>query len=157
MIQTKTDAQDGEMKLVEVNARLGNIARVLFRMEPALDQLAVDWLSGASEVPYMEPRVGQCGVSLLDDLATPLLWVVHRLGRKSSADNVAPSLRSLVQSFRHVYGRRPAVDDYVRSIVRDPFFVLGFAATTARREYRLPANWSRALPWGGVRHATPDG
>ncbi len=149
VIQTKVDRSSGELKLVELNTRFGNITRVLLRMVPGLGEAAVTRRAGRMEPPT--PVVGRCGVSLVDDLLAFVLYLWHRLTFTSSDDNRPPSVLEMLKSYVYVYRRRPAIDDYTRMMLFDPLFVLGFSMAVVRNESRLPSAWKQLLPWGGAR------
>lgn len=143
-IQTKVDAVTGELKLVEVNPRLGNNARILIRMIPQLGSVCVGDSEEEIPVPYTA-----YGVSLFDDLLTFPLFLYHKLTHRSSGDNETPSVGSMLYSYVDIYRRGPHVDDLTVALFNDTLFFLGFTALVIQLE-RLPRDWKKLIPWGAV-------
>lgn len=150
-IQTKLDVRDGELKLIEVNPRFGNITRVLLRMVPGLGEAAIDVLLGRRPTCVVGVQPGRHGVSLVDDLAAFVLYVWHRLTYRPSSDNTPPGIATMIRSYVKVYRSRPAIDDYVLALGRDPLFIIGFLLLVLHHEKDLPAEWKQLTPWGEVK------
>ena len=143
-IQTKVESTTGELKLVELNPRLGNNARILVRMIPELGTIFLEESDRKIPVPY-----GTYGVSLFDDWLTFPLYIYHRVTHHPSIDNESPAIFTMLKSYIDIYVQRPFLDDLTVALFNDTLFFLGFTIHIMQLE-RLPRDWKRLLPWGAV-------
>jgi D-aspartate ligase len=161
--QLKRDPRDGRHKLLEINARLGQNAKVLlpllrrggldpaerflrcFDPPPARSAGMVPAAAGHAAATAMLPP-GREGVSVLEDVAAAVQWWRART-RWQRPDNPVPSAAGLARSYLASYASLPTLDAVTSSIVEDYHFAL----PALRRLWpRLLQESPAFIPWGGV-------
>lgn len=148
-IQTKIDCRDGRWKLIEVNPRFGNNARILFRFGINLAELC---LRVARREPCRVSKyaVGKTGVSPVEDWWALDAYFSDRRRRDSAeaADNPLPTLLSVLASYASVYCGGFTVDYYLTSLLRDPRVACGYYLNLWRTRSAEPRHF---VSWGDLR------
>jgi predicted ATP-grasp superfamily ATP-dependent carboligase len=157
VIQTKIDARDGRLKLVEVNPRFGNNARIVIRMLVKQGiNLPLLWAQGVTREGLAAPiGVAQGAVFCL---LSKTCWPAWCFLARSSEEIPGCAIHRTIHSqgsfrcFSHASGhvRNPVVDDYVVALASDPRAMFGYFANVlySLRGYR--GEKSGLIPWGDV-------
>ncbi|HYN08698.1 MAG TPA: ATP-grasp domain-containing protein [Vicinamibacterales bacterium] len=154
VLQTKIDERDGRYKLIELNARFGNNARILFRFGADLPLALI--AVARNESPTLCPfRPGTIGVSPFEDVIAALVFVYRRLkldiGRhQKDCPALLPGWLEMTHSYLWVY-RHAVVDDYTKGIAKDPFGTFSYYGRTLRNSFRFQKHWEYFMPWQDIR------
>ena len=152
-IQTKIDARDGQWKLIEVNPRFGNNARIMFRFGTNLALLCLRIAQGQS-CPPAGYHPGRVGVSPVEDFMALGAYLRERL-RRDERDgdpqvhhNPFPTLAAVAKSYLRTYAGRFTVDYYLASLLRDPSVSFGYYRSLWRSRRAEPRHF---VPWGDLQ------
>jgi hypothetical protein len=154
VIQTRRDDRTGQHKLVEINPRMGNNARILMSFGVNFPALWLDSVLGCEVAPINVP-IGTCGVSPVEDMLTIYSFLrVSRCNRKRAglAQSIEmPTLpRYLGSLMRWYLLRRPYVDQHFRNLLVDTVANLGYYKKVIKELHTLPdvEGMLDLLPWG---------
>jgi carbamoyl-phosphate synthase large subunit len=154
VIQTRRDDRTGQYKLVEINPRMGNNARILMSFDINFPAIWLDSVLGRQVAPINIP-IGTCGVSPVEDLLTIYSFLrVSRRNRKREGlpqSIEMPSLPKYLGSLlRWYFLRRPYVDQHFRNLLVDTAANVGYYKQVIKELRTLPdiEGMLDLLPWG---------